>query len=28
MEYPKLHSNKVRVPSLPSRDGFITRPAL
>jgi len=25
MEYPKLHSNKVRVPS---RDDFITRPAL
>jgi len=25
MEYPKMHSNKVRVPS---RDDFITRPAL
>jgi len=25
MEYPKLHSNKVRVPS---RDDFVTRPAL
>jgi len=25
MEYPKLHSNKVRVPS---RDDFVTRPVL
>jgi len=25
MEYPKLHSNKVRVPS---QDDFVTRPVL